>query len=340
MLKRKLIDLGKLTPEKKQEMWETSISGSQAWMLVHEPYNLIRDKLGVKRKHKSKYDFFNSNKGKAIGTSAMTQGTLYEPTVFEELNDHYKDTPLTYIDHTYKLELQDANGNPYDYINITCTPDYTLSQDNQYILIGDIKCSTSAENEQEIMERYFWQMLHNAYVLNMCQAYEIAAKNCVTRPINRYQGTFREGDFQEWENRLVEFFNALYTKDEEAYDHLYIEKKTTQLNGKDIKIKALVEYEAQPAEAEKLYELARLKELLKDTKAQIDMIENDYKEKYDNLAISFDGHILNMSAIEQRGTIDYTKAIKELSTKYNFPATDFDAYRKPASLRKTIKLQW
>lgn len=337
MMKRSLVKLGKLKPEEKEKVWAESISGSQAWMLINEPYNLLRDKLGVERIHKSKYDFFNSNKFKTISANAMACGTLYEEAVF---NYEVKPAIQQAIrdDETFKLFLFDSNGTKLEKLIITATPDYYVKQDDTYILVGDIKCSTEADNEEKMLERYKWQALHNCYVLN-CKDFELSAKGNITAMINKYTWVFSQDDFEWYEKKLLEFYYALAFNDVEAYDHLYKEQQEEKTQSKEILIKPLVEYDAQADEAETLENYFIKKQQLKQLEAEVKQLEEFYKSNYDNLKINFNNKVFEIKASERVGTIDYTKAIKEICEKYNFPKTEFDVYRKPATLIKTITIK-
>lgn len=334
MYQRELKDLGKLNKEQKEQTWKTTISGSQAWMLINEPYNLIRDKLDIERIHKSKYDFFNSNKFKKIGENAMACGTMYEKVVMEEVKQHYPNA--IYEDHTYQLTLKTGELIIVD--KITSTPDFYLKDGDTFTLIGDIKCSKSASDEEAMTERYYYQALHNCYVSN-CKNFILTAKNEITGPLNMYQFTFTNEDFEDYENKLVNFFFNLNSRNFQAYDSLYEQNQTKKVEGKVIEIKELVQYEAQQEEASLLEKLAALKLQEKAIKDEISTIEDTYKQKYDNLLVSFNNKVFEIKATERRGTIDYTKAIKEISEKYNFPKTEFDSYRKEPTLVKTITIK-
>lgn len=336
MRQRSLVDLGKLNKEQKQEMWANSISGSQAWMLMNEPYNLIRDKVGVERIHKSKYDFLNSNKMKAISENAMQQGTNYEHLVFEEVKGHIPNA--IYEDHTLQLFLFDDNGNRLDNLIITSTPDFYVKEGSKFTLIGDIKCSTSADNEEAMKERYYYQALHNCYVSN-CFEFVLCAKNEITKPLNIYKFSFSQDDFDKYENLLMTFFMNITFKSVNAYDNLYEEKQEQKIEGKEIALKPLVEYDAQGDEAITLERLFALKQQAKEIENEIKLIEEHYKENYDNAIVRFNDKVFELKAVERRGTIDYTKAIKEISDKYGFSKTEFDAYRKEATLSKTITIK-
>lgn len=339
-MKLKLIDLGKLTQEQKKGFWATSISGSQAWSLVYEPYNLLRDKLNVDRIHKSKYDIFNSTKLKAVSTNAMAAGSMYEKVVMEELEQHFPDDKLIYEDHTFQLKMYDDNDVELNSFVVTSTPDYySLNKDGSYKLIGDVKCSTAAANEKEMINRYYYQALHNCYVLNRTKLFELDAKDNITKPLNRYNIEFDDNDFNDWENKLIEFFNNVSSNNVTAYDHLYIDNKAQVIEGKTIDVKPTVEYVADKLEANNLITLFDLKKQEKLIKEQIAEIEFAYKENYDNITIDFGDKNFFLKAVETKGTIDYASAIQDLSIKYNFSLDEIEQYRKESTLRKTISFK-
>lgn len=340
MLNRSLVKLGTLNKEEKETQWANSVSGSQAWLLINEPYNLIRDKLGLERLHTSQHDYINSRGFREqYGNSAMAQGIMYEETVLKELKGHFPNEELIYEDTTFKLILFD-NETKLEHINITSTPDYFIVDNNGgYKLIGDIKCSSSADKEEVMMERYYYQALHNSYVLNCTPNFEIDAKNNITSPVHRYVLQFTQQDFQEYETKLIEFFTNLLFKNETAYDYMFEQKQHAKKVGKNLKIKPLVDYEASGNECDVLERLLQLKDQEKLIKQEIATIEQEYKTNYDNLQIRFNGKLFEIKAIEQKGTIDYTKAFKSITSKYNIPMEEFDAFRKKATLRKTISFK-
>ncbi len=335
MLKRSLVDLRELTQEQKEATWKETISGSQAWMLVNEPYNLLRDKLGVERIHKSKYDFLDkSKKGKAISNNAMHQGTMFEPVIANIIKDEI-DNNFIYENHTLQLHLFMDNGNKLDMCKITSTPDLYIKGEkgNTYKLIADIKCSTSAANEEVMMERYYYQALHNCYVTN-CKDFVFFCKNEITGPLYTYQLSFTDEDFEQWEQKILEFFTNLIMQNETAYDNLYVEQKTSKT--KDIELKEPIIRDADVNEAAVLENLILLKQQQAEIKSQIEAIEKVYKDNFDDITINFNGKTFNQKASVVVGNIDYATAMKEISTKYNFPKTEFDAYRKPYTIKKLI----
>lgn len=340
MENKKIKDLGKLTLEEKKVYWKTSVSGSQAWMLIHEPYNLLRDKLELPRIHKSKYDFFNSEKFKEISTSAMASGTMYEKVVMEELKQHIPNEELIYEDHTYQLCFYDNNGVENTNLVITSTPDYYIKDEaGNFKVIGDIKCSTSASSSSIMMERYYYQALHNCYVLGRVKSFELDAKDSITKPLNRYQITFEDEDFDEYENKLLQFFINILFKNETAYDDLYRDNEAKKVEGKEIAIKPAMEYVAVKKELDTLKDLYNLKQQEKDIKENIAMIESKYKDNYDNLNVDCGDMLFIIKASETKGVVNYADALDVMSVKYKFPLSELEEYRKAPTLRKTISFK-
>lgn len=339
MLKRDLKILGSLSKEEKEKTWKTSISGSQAWLLINEPYNLIRDKLGIPREHKSKTDFINSQSfQEKYAKSAKQQGTDYEPTVYQELLQHFNfenGEKIYYEDWTFKLNYVDTEtGNVLEHINITSTPDYYITDSNDaMLLVGDIKCSTAADNESIMFERYEAQALHNCYVLNNTKEFELDAKGVITKPLNRYQWTFTDEKFNEYENLILEFFENIKNNNITAYD--YIANENEQQKLKEAGLDKSVEVEPNQDQANKVLRLIELKNLEKDIKAEKEELENFFKTDYENLNMRVGDNVLVIKSSSRKGAIDYTKAINELSLNKE----DFEEFRKPSTTTKTLTIK-
>lgn len=337
MVKKILKNLGHLTKEQKEKTWATTLSGSQAWMLVNEPYNLIRDKLGVQRIHKSKYDFFNTAKMKTIGDNAKAQGTMYESTVLKELNQHI---PEAFgLDETYQLQYLNSKDEVIGLYQVTCTPDWIVLDNNGDIsYFGDIKCSTSAHDEAIMMDRYYYQLLHNAYVLG-CNAAELDAKNEITKPLNRYLVEFTNQDFEDYEKKVLEFFANIQLNNVTAYDFLVLEDTKEQDNN-DIEN---ITRSADALEAHNLKLLAELKAQEKAIKSQIEDLEKYYKDNYTNVTVTFDGGVMVQKTSKVKGSVDNAKLVKDLVDYASISKDvlkDFeDKNRKADTFRKSITIK-
>lgn len=215
MQKQTVQSLGTLTKEQKEQMWEQTISGSQAWNLAYEPYNLIRKKLKVPLIHKSKNDIFENDNMKTFSTSAMAQGSLYESTVLAELKTNEEFQNSVSQDICYSAVYPEGhilNG------RVTATPDFlTLNEEGIAIILGEIKCSVSASSKTIMNERYRQQVLHNCYVLGLYNAV-LVTKNEITKPMNIYRFNFTDADFEEWENKLITFWTNFKKQSDSSYD--------------------------------------------------------------------------------------------------------------------------
>lgn len=324
--------LGTLTKEQKETTWKTSLSGSQAWMLVNEPYNLLRDKLGIERIHKSADDVFDLPNIKKYSESAMANGTMYEPKVMEEVRSFHPDEDLRYTDTTYELVLNDNNTD----LRITGTPDWVrVDKQGKIDLVGDIKCSKSAEDEMEIRKRYLYQLVHNCIVLGYINSAEIDAKGYITTPLNKHTYSIPQEYFDFYEQRLLEFIKAYETKNETFFDDLYTDIPETELETNELDIGELVEYVANEKEAIELQDYIELKQQYKALEEKIKFIEEHYKKQYDNVIVHFNGNVLRLTTNLQKGTVDYAAMCKVL----NIPQEFIDTYRKTTSKRKTIKIE-
>lgn len=317
--------LGNLTKEQKEQTWKESISGSQAWMLINEPYNLIRDKLGIERIHPSKYDFLNSERMKLIGDNAKAQGTFYEPMVMEELKQH--EPNYSYVDWTFEKLNEEFSP-----MRVTATPDFfdltnPYQVELEFSKFGDIKCSTSAHNAEEMSKRYYWQLLHNAYVLN-CLESELVAKNEITKPIERYKFTFTPEQLKEYENYLIEFCKNVREGNVEAYDSMYQPVKLT----KDIEKDTLIANEEQTIKLETL--LAKQEEL-KALEEEVKALQAEWKQNFENAMIVFNDRVFTITTTERAGSVDYAKLVKDL----NIPKETLETYRKASSKVQTLKFK-
>lgn len=335
MLQRQLIKLGKLTHEQKEQTWSATISGSQAWMLVNEPYNLLRDKLGVPRVHPSKYDIFKSGVLKEASEKAMKRGTIYEASVFEEVKELHPTAVRT--DITFQLKLFSPDGSELPYL-ITSTPDWYIEvEDNLFEDFGDIKCSSSAHDEAAMKERYYYQLLHNAYVLNCYQA-ELNCKFEVTKDLSNYRFTFTEEDFNNYEQLLINFYFNLQFRNEAAYDKDYVAPVMKQTNS-DIELKDAVVKEVEDDYVLQYVEYAEKKAQLKQLEKEVKDFEANIKSIYDNATLQFGNQSLIVKSIVKKGTIDYAKAVEEIFDKYGISTDILEEYRKAPTVSKTLTIK-
>lgn len=219
--------LGKLTQQQKEYNWENTISGSSAKYLVKEPYNLLREKLKIVSPFKSEKDMFKNATGilKDRFTSAMSNGTYYESFVFGEVKNFYQN--IVSEDICYQPVFSD--GHPlkeYEHL-ITSTPDFLeFDEEGHVIFLGEIKCSAQADDLMEMRNRYYYQVLHNSYVLNVHKAV-LVTKFAITRPSNTFSFVFTEEDFKNYENILLTFFTNWATQNIEYYDSMADKNITT-----------------------------------------------------------------------------------------------------------------
>lgn len=340
MLKRSLVLLNKLTQEQKEQTWKETISGSQAWALANEPYRLIREKLGLEPIHPTKYAFFETETGQKLTEVARLNGHLYEPTVVQELKRDHPELDYVYADNTFKLCLFTEEGTKFEAAKITCTPDLYIKGDkpNTFKLVADIKNTKYWKDEEVLKEKYYWQALHNCYVLN-CKEFVLYAK-CETRQSPaEYVWVFSDEQFQMWENVLVGFFNNIVLNKPDAYDELYEQKKVKEeqekLTGKTLKFKDPVEREADAAERMLLENLFEAKAKMAELKSDIEDMESAYKENFDNITVTFGNKVFVQQAIETKGTIDYAEVCKA----YNISKTELEKYRKPATISRRISFK-
>lgn len=332
---KQLINLGHLSPEQKEETWSTTVSGSQAWMLIHEPYNLIRDKLGVERIHKSKYDIFNLPKLQQMSANAMAQGRHYERSVFDELKFHEDLNDIISKDETYQLII-----NEYPNMKITCTPDWIkLDTNGNIIKFGDIKCTSAADSEEDMTERYYPQLLHNAYVLGCCDT-ELDAKGIISRPLYRYVRTITPEALADYEQRLIYFFYCLENNIVDAYDFMV---ESLETNNEEPK-KEVIIVEENIEEPETINDLERLMELKAQesiTKKEIENLEKKLglKTTYENANLTFGNHVLSITTTITKPSLDYKEACAYLMDMYNINSAMLAQFEKPGTQRKTMKFK-
>lgn len=329
-LKKVLKDLGKLNQQEKETYWKNSISGSQAWLLINEPYNLIRDKLGKERIHKSKYDFFNIEKVKDYTENAKLCGILYEKVVIEELKLREGYEKLEYNDHTYRLYLYDKDNKELPY-QITSTPDYLIKDNKKnVILVGDIKCSTQADNQQVMSERYYYQLLHNCYVLNCLNA-ELDAKGITTKPLNQYKIPFTQEQLKEYENKLLVFMSCLFSGIETAYDTLAQNKIKVEKEIESGEVETIV---ADTNSINNFNNYLQIKQQHKELEEQIKTYEEYFKNSYENTLIDFGTHSIVIKSSSRKGNVDYDRLLSDLKvdedTKEN--------YRKETTTTKSFRV--
>lgn len=334
-LSRTIISLGKLDKQQKEATWSTSVSGSQAWMLINEPYNLLRDKLGVERIHPSKYDFFNTSKGKSIGANAMSAGTLYESTVFQEVLQHIPNAVSEDICYQTILTIDNIQKD----WRITATPDWVVWNQEKTIALqfGDIKCSTSADDMSVMSERYYYQLLHNGYVLN-CMNTELDTKNQITRPLNRYLFELTQQDLDWYQQKLIEFFVALETNNVEYYDSLYLNNNNKQEKEEESEVvyqtlnKDTIEYDI----ANKLIDLKANQAQIKE---QIDELEEQLKQRFDNAILQADETRIFIKTTKTKGNIDYSNLLKHIKQEYKVPSDIEEQFRKASYTKKSITIK-
>lgn len=328
-MKKARTNLGVLNTQQKEQTWKDSISGSQAWMLLHEPYNLLRDKLGKQRIHKSKYDVFESSRLKNVSETAKDNGKLYESFVFQELQRDYK-TNYVSKDETFQLEFEGSS------LKITSTPDFIeYDQDGNVIHLGDIKCSTSAQSKEVMLERYLPQLLHNCYVMGTLSA-EIVAKNEITKPLLRYPIIFTQEEMDAYENKLKDFTINVLMGNETAYDYL-VEDKNLPPTNEEANPEEV--YEAIGEEVVELEELFNRKLLVKENTEKIKEIESKYKERFDQCSITFNDKIFTLKSSVRKGSIDYEQLVKYLQQTYVFPTSTIEKFRKESTTSKTITMK-
>lgn len=326
--------LGKLTQEQKQETWKLSLSGSQASRLIEEPYNLIREKLGMEREHPSKLDFFESDAGKEIANHAMSAGTKYESTVFSELKEHIPEAVSE--DICYKKTIF-YNNEWKENWNITGTPDWIIWNEDrtQALKLGDIKCSTAADDKKEMFKRYQYQLLHNCYVLN-CFSSELDTKNQITKPLNRYLvNDFTQQDFEWYEAKLIEFFEALERQDYTYYDNLYNQQLLQDNNST---LEPMLYENIEPDNntfniLTRLQELSNTISVLDKEKKELEAL---FKERFDNITMSFGNNTMILKSSYIKGGIDYTSMLNDLRNRNLIDMDYEDRFRKANTIRKVI----
>lgn len=220
--------------------------------------------------------------------------------------------------------------------NITSTPDwYEVEQDKDnnlnFKVVGDIKCTKQANDGEIMTERYYFQILHNCYVLN-CFSGEINAKNGITEDIYNWCYQFTEQDFKEYEKKLIEFYTAWKNKDIGYYDNFYYDKKKKEevLN---------ITLEQKSAEFNELNHLMELKNQLVGLENQIKEIEEKYKASYVNANLITDKYTFSISSLERKGAIDYKKYFYDVSQKFKVPVGFEKEYRKPSTFYKLLKIK-
>lgn len=325
--------LGVLTQEQKEFYWLNTISGSQTWLLAHEPYNLLRDKLGVERIHKSKYDFLNSNKMKEVSDTAKANGIMYEEIVVKELQ---RECPNNNISHNLDTYLFTTKINNVDMF-ISSTPDYFILDENgKAKVIGDIKCSTQGDKEQVMLERYYYQALHNCYCFGVYE-FELTTKTMVSRPINIYHWTFTQEDFDKYEEMLFNFYFAWSLQQTTYYDD-GVEVSTPQAQDQEY-IFTNTTYNAEQNEVDSIKRLLQLKNHKKEVEKEISILEEYYKNNYDNLKVESDSVVLEMKASIRKGSYDYQAMLSYLKDKYNINDSELDEFRKDNTIQKTITIK-
>lgn len=331
-MNRTRTNLGVLTAQQKEQTWKDSISGSQAWMLFHEPYNLLRDKLGKQRIHKSKYDIFESSRLKNVSETAKDNGKLYESFVFQELQRDYKESNYVSKDETFQLDIKKDIS-----IKITATPDFIEydKKGNVVLHLGDIKCSTSAGSKETMLERYLPQLLHNCYVMGTLSA-EIVAKNEITKPLLRYPIIFTQEEIDAYEQKLIEFGINVWLGNETAYDYL-VEDKNLPPTNEEANPEEV--YEAVGEEAAELEQLFSHKLLVKESAKKIKEIESKYKERFNQCSITFNDKIFTLKSSVRKGSIDYEQLINYLQQTYSFPTNLVEKFRKESTTTKTITMK-
>lgn len=330
-MKKQIKNLGVLNTQQKEQTWKDSISGSQAWMMLYEPYNLLRDKLGIPRIHKSKYDIFKLDRLKNISDTAKENGKLYESFVFQELQRDYETNYIS-KDETFQLEFEGSS------LKVTATPDFLeYDKDGNVIHLGDIKCSTSAQSKEAMIDRYLPQLLHNCYVMGIFSA-EIVAKNEITKPLLRYPVIFTQEEIDDYENKLKEFTINIIMGNESAYDHLAEEEASSLQNENEEKDLEEI-YEAIGEEAVELEELFTRKLLVKENTYKIKEIESKYKDKFDRCSITFNNKIFTLKSSVRNGSIDYEKLVNYLQQTYAFPSNIIEKFRQESTSIKTITIK-
>lgn len=328
-------NLGELDQVQKEFYWNTTISGSQAWLLANEPWNLIRDKLNIPREHKSKYDFLNSEKMKSISDVAKANGILYEKIVVEELK---RTTPNNIISHNLSTFLFKVDVGVLQF-DITSTPDYfILNEDGSIKCIGDIKCSTNGDNEKAMLERYYYQALHNCYCFGIYE-FELTTKTMVSRPINIYHWTFSQEDFNQWENMLYIFYwcwnNSQYTYYDSGVPQIELK------GGDEMSDKVLISstYDANNDEHDNIVRLKELKETKSQVEKDIKTLEEYYKSNYENVLVNANDLILEQKCVIKSGGYDYNSLITYLKENNLIDDNLLNEFKKESIISKTITIK-
>lgn len=331
--------LGKLTKEQKEQTWKTHVTGSSAKLTVEEPYNRIRDMLDIKRIFKSKMDFFNSEKFKQIGDNAKALGNFYESVVLEEYKLHLEEKQKSNLyaqDITYAIDYFDDSKKLLEHIKVSCTPDFFILDENQQVvLVGDIKNSTSADKIEVMTERYYQQALHNAYVMN-CKNFVIVAKSVTTRPLNIYPIEFTQEDFDRYEEFLIKFFENVKNKNIEIYD-ANVEQQSEE-EEQEFKTDTLVIENEKDKESFEAY--VNLISQKKEIELAIKTFEAQFKNSYDNLTATFGNKQLIQSVVKRKGNVDYKALLEQLSLQYSLDIHDLEEqFRKEYTYSKQIKIK-
>ena len=327
LLNRQTINLGKLSKEHKEHLWDITISGSQAWSLINEPFNLLRKKLKIDKIHQSKYDFFEGNKKmKAVGENAMANGTHYERWILSEVENH--EGPVISEDHCFTVLYPDDHRlKPYDRY-ITSTPDYLIyTESNTVAVLGELKASTAAADRTQMTERYYAQCLHNSYVMQASKAH-LWAKNELTKPINQYIFEFGQADYDNYEDLLFNFFTACVNSDETFYDAIAPE---TVPEVKEPLIQDL--FNAEELEV-LIGNYASAKNNAKSSKSIVDKFEKVLKDNWDNSKnLTLNGYELKMVVRQNKSSLDKAAALDSFMQEYKIPQNKLDDFMKSSKTK-------
>lgn len=332
---KNLYNLGELDPQQKETMWKDTVSGSQSWKLINEPYNLLSEKLIGKTRFESKYDFFNSETQKAKGKQRMDLGNHFEKLVFETHIKHQDKNPnAERKNETYQLDLVDENNKII--LSITSTPDWYEKEFNKdgsvrFNIVGDIKCTKQASDGEIMSERYYFQILHNCYVLD-CYNGEINAKNGITEDIYNWKFEFSIEDFKAYEKKLIEFYTAWKNNQIDYYDDLYYQKEQA-------KQKVKLTFDADSVEYNEIRTLTQIKKQIAELEQQAKAIEDKYKNNYENAELDFQDYQVAISSLERKGSVDYKAYFYQVSQEFKVPFGYENKFRKPSTTYKVIKIK-
>ena len=328
------ISLGKLSHEQKIATWKNTISGSGAKYLIKEPWNVIREKLNMPLEHSSERDYLNNVFGEVKENleSAMANGAHYESWVLSEIA--LEESDLISGDICYQKQYPE--GHPlkqWEHL-ITATPDFLkLDIDHTIMWVGEIKCSTQAQNWRIMEKRYYPQLLHNAYVMNTRVA-KLYTKGFITQKLNVFLYNFEQVDFDNYEKLLLEFFHNYSIKNHTFYDDRIDssipdnneELSLGQIFGEDKVVGVLTEY-------------IKLKNELSTVELnKRSGVEKILKESWNtSKSFTFDGFLLKYEVKPGTEKINWELACTQLMSKYQIPINELEEFKEKKML-KSFKL--